>query len=87
MCIFWVEQEKPEGKLCLYAFVLLKEQGQGEPQVGNTEKVFIGKVSINDGSATLCSRIVDEEGNSNGVDIDMNVGVYICDGHEHIKIF
>ena len=51
-------------------------------QAGNTEKVFIRKVSINDGSAEVCSIIVDEEGNSNGVDLDLNVGVYIFDGNE-----
>ena len=62
--------------------LLFEEEVQGEPQAGNTENVIIGKVSINDGSAAICSRIVDEEWNSNGVYLDVNVGVYTCDGNE-----
>ena len=50
------------------------------------KKVFIRKVSINDGSAAVCSRIVDEEGNSNVVDVDLNVGVYICDSNKQRKM-
>lgn len=82
-----------EAESCLDAFapseeVEQTEQVQGEPQVGNTEKPSVEKVSINVGSAAVYSRIVDEKGTSNGVAFDQEKEVSFVrditqpEGHE-----
>lgn len=85
--------EEPEVESCLDAFtpsekVELTEQVQGEPQVGNTEKPSVEKVSIDVGSASVRSRIVDEKGASKGVGLEQEKEVSFArdimqpEGHE-----